>query len=401
VIGGVRVAHTHGVVAHSDSEQMKSAVRRYAILCALLSTSVATSAQAQEISWPGSDGGRPVVEESGPLRGDIWVRSDADCELEVNGAPQGTLRAARVRTLHLPEGDYHLNCVADGVNVETDVAFGERGGASVNLALKDHIADNKALAKDRQRFALLSEDTLRDRAQHLTWTRTNAQQMPWSDALSYCQDKGTWRLPKKDELLKLALVSADPAKCSGQHCGTSALFRLTENKFWSADSFRLFKISVALPDDPEDEGPDEAIAVLCVQYEDRFVPAKRTEIARRVIDTYNGAIWFADDSGFDLDWAEASEWCVKRGARARLPHRAEVATLQQAGDWFQSECGEFNLPVSHSFSLCGSEFWTLDEIGDANAEVANLARSNVAVRFKSTVKADKAAHALCLIEPAK
>jgi len=163
----------------------------------------------------------------------LVIKSDADCNLSVNGESQGQLQAGQTRTLSVGSGEQLIECASTEVagavveEVKTLVA----GSQSV-LQLK--LADSLQSARNANRFAAVDQGFIRDSQTGLVWTQSdNGSDIIWQGARQYCASKGL-ELPSVDELRAIYDASLPGVSCGDYKCKVSKLFQLTNSWFWSA-----------------------------------------------------------------------------------------------------------------------------------------------------------------------
>ncbi|MCA3061037.1 MAG: DUF1566 domain-containing protein [Rhodocyclaceae bacterium] len=111
-------------------------------------------------------------------------------------------------------------------------------------------------------------------------------------------------------------------------------------------------------------------------------------------DPKSGLEWTATDNGRDINWADASAYCTKRGRGWRLPTADELLNLNDGSGVMQTRCGHDTCYVSSNFRLTSNSFWSGTRNGPSEAWIVLLFRRD----FSRPVRDDNL-RALCVRRP--
>jgi formylglycine-generating enzyme required for sulfatase activity len=99
----------------------------------------------------------------------------------------------------------------------------------------------------------------------------------------------------------------------------------------------------------------------------QFEVAKKPALARK--DADRGPQWAEADNGSDINWNEATRYCVNKGSDWRLPTSAELQASYQSGH--STPCspvsGQFTCKAASGSRLTGPLFWTNEQNGPSEA----------------------------------
>ena len=145
----------------------------------------------------------------------LVVKSDAACELTVNGSAQGALSAGVTKAVKVPPGEQLIECrAASGAVAQETKTIGAGAQAVATLAMP--------------RFADIGGGVVVDSMTGLHYQQSdNGYDIDWPSAGQYCAQKGYgWRLPNSNELSPLVgkYGNGDTAM---------APFRLTDRYAWT------------------------------------------------------------------------------------------------------------------------------------------------------------------------
>ena len=159
--------------------------------------------------------------------GTLVIKADRDCELSVNGASKGKLRAEQTATVDVKSGEQLIECVSEDrqrVEVTQRVPAGEQ--VVVRLTVRPP-----------ERFEAVA-DGVKDHEQNLIWASAdNGSSVDWSAARNYCEMLGSgWALPTVAQLKALYDSSGTLTQSCGQWtCKATPLIRLSSTWFWSSE----------------------------------------------------------------------------------------------------------------------------------------------------------------------
>lgn len=153
----------------------------------------------------------------------LVIRSDADCNLTVNGSPQGSVTAGSAKAVTVTPGEQLVECVGGGAKAESvvEVFPGTQKVVKIGLATKVQV---------QGRFKAGAGVVLDNRT-GLTWLDAdNGSLIEWNAAMSYCArfSPGTFSLPTLSELQAISGTGGAP---------DSPLFELSSDLMWSSESY--------------------------------------------------------------------------------------------------------------------------------------------------------------------
>jgi hypothetical protein len=200
-----------------------------------------------------------AAEAAAKQQATLVVKTDADCQLTVNGEDKGNLTAGQTQSIKINPGDQMIECVTtngSGAKAEATKAVEAGTQALVELALADEIArkqleaQQRAVAESAARdpgnlgFVDLGGGILKDTKTGLEWTQNdNGSGINWRNARKYCSSRGgSWRLPSTAELQAIFDANVpSPKVCwkdnrTSATCKVSRLLNLTGPWFWSGEA---------------------------------------------------------------------------------------------------------------------------------------------------------------------
>jgi hypothetical protein len=182
----------------------------------------------------------------------VVIRSDAPCQLYVNGE-QKTVIQAGTSQVKVSGGQNLIDCVSteeSGAKYSNTIAThaGENTVLAIELAPSvqyvQGIKQQAALARQEKLACEAHQDVFQEVATgvvrqcrtNLEWTTDDGSSLGWDKAESRCQGKGAgFRLPTAAELQGLTSSSLT-TNCGGPVCKTSPKLGLRSFVFWSNDS---------------------------------------------------------------------------------------------------------------------------------------------------------------------
>jgi hypothetical protein len=207
----------------------------------------------------------------------LLFRTDADCNLSINGKAQGVLAVGDTKEVKVNPGDQIVDCTSTEV---ASIAISELKTATagaqsvVLLQLADRVNQDRqqaaaaaqaradaeararaeadawaeraavaqaaaeAHAKLKARFVAQTDGSVRDTQTGLVWAgRDNGSDIKWKGATRYCAKQGRgWDLPTVAQLQALYDSSGTLTQsCGSATCRVTPLIRLSSFWFWSSE----------------------------------------------------------------------------------------------------------------------------------------------------------------------
>lgn len=160
-----------------------------------------------------------------PVR--LILKTDAACQLTVDGRAQGALDPAKARELPLAPGEHTVVCTS---------GEGAQWTARETVRLQAGEPQDRVL---RVRWAEAGEALL-DRRHGLQWMRRdNGADVNQQEAMAWCAQQGAgWRLPQRAELegLYASGAAGETTPCRGAQCKVPSTFTLSSYFQWSSQT---------------------------------------------------------------------------------------------------------------------------------------------------------------------
>ena len=178
----------------------------------------------------------------------LLFRTDADCNLSINGEAQGVLAAGQTKAVKVNPGDQIVDCVstessAASISEVKTATAGTQSAVVLQLAGSlQQARDQQAAAAQQQalrnRYTAQGDGTVRDSQTGVVWAdHDNGSDIAWNAARNYCASMGGgWSLPTVAQLQGLVDSSgALNQTCGSYTCNVAPSIRLSSLWFWSSE----------------------------------------------------------------------------------------------------------------------------------------------------------------------
>lgn len=162
-------------------------------------------------------------------------KTNFDCLWNLDGKPQGELKAGVPKTVHVSSGNHKIEAAtADGLASDNGIVDAQHAQETFGIVLKiNHdlkIAEKQAIvAHDAAEADIKQHPTWTDPSTGFIWARRdNGADVDWQQAYSYCQNLrlaglSRWRLP---EILELLAISDDKQNIMGWNDWSDTVFHV-------------------------------------------------------------------------------------------------------------------------------------------------------------------------------
>ncbi len=190
----------------------------------------------------------------------LVFRTDADCELSINGETQAVLATGQTKAVKVNPGEQLVDCVSTELSATSisqvrtatagtqivvllELAAKVRGVREQQAAASRAQAEAEARAQRekalRERYVVQTDGNVRDQQTGLLWAgRDNGSDINWNAARAHCEAIGAgWSLPTVAELQGLV----DESGTLSQQCGGGVTCRVTPSigvtgwRAWSSE----------------------------------------------------------------------------------------------------------------------------------------------------------------------
>jgi hypothetical protein len=287
----------------------------------------------------------------------LLFRTDAPCNLSINGMSQGALGAGETKSVKVIPGDHIVDCVST-----------ESSSAS--------ISEITTATSGAQSVVILN---MTARLQQLRQESFGATGLPERGYLGVSFHELSGPLAELHGLDRprgafVAGVEPDsPAHKAGINVGDIVLTYNGKQLEASNDLPPLVGATPVGSVATIQVLRDRLIRDLTVTIGRSLSASERfTKVADGVADRLTQLVWASADNGSDIDWNGARNYCASMGSGWSLPTVAQLQGLVDSSGTLSQSCGVSTCRVTPSIRLSGSWFWSGESNGSAWASYVFL-----------------------------